>query len=81
MQQVRPKLDRLQQDPTQTPSTSIIGIMPKQLLDQQDFHDKDQGRTQAGHENYMYVDSYPTREQQIQADVKLPRHLHEEEHI
>ena len=48
---------------------SIIGIRPKQIKDEQVYHDKDQGRIQAGHENDMSIDPHPTIEQQIQADA------------
>ena len=43
MQRVRTKFDRLHQDPTQTSWMSIIGIRPKQLIGQYNYHDKDQG--------------------------------------
>ena len=39
--------------------------MPKQLIDQQDYHNNDQGRIQAGHEIDMCIEPYPTIEQQI----------------
>ena len=78
IERVRTKLDRLQQDPTQTPSTSIIGVRPHKL---QDYHNKDQGRIQVGHENDTCIDPYPAIGQQIQVDAILSRQLHEEEHI
>ena len=59
---------------------SIIGISPEQLIDQQDYLAKYQGKIQAGHE-MMCVHPYPIIEHQIQADTILSRQLHEEEHI
>ena len=81
MCRVRNKLDRLQQDIVQTPAMSIIDIRSKQLIDQQDNHDNDQGRIQAGHDNDACVDPYPTIEQQMWAVAILSRQLHEKEHI
>ena len=50
MQRVRKKLDRLQQDPTQTPYTSITGRRPKWLVDPQNYHDREKATIQANHE-------------------------------
>ena len=44
MQRNRTKLDRLQQDPTQTPSMYITGLRPKQVIEPQDYHDREFGR-------------------------------------
>ena len=40
------KLNGLQQDPIQRPSTSIVGIQPRQLLEQEyhNYHDRDKDR-------------------------------------
>ena len=65
MQRVRAKLDRFQQNPIQTPSTSIIGIRPDQPIEQHDYHETHQGRIQARNKNDMYIDPYPTREPQL----------------
>ena len=42
----------------------IIGLRPKQLIEQ-NYPDKHQGRIEAGHENNMCIDPYPTAKQQI----------------
>ena len=75
MQRVRTKLDRLQQEPTQTPSMFVIGIRPKQPIDQQDYHDKDQGRVKGTYEDDLCVHSYPTIKQKILADAYYPDRL------
>ena len=61
MQRVRTKLDRLHQDPAQTYLMSIIGMRPKELIGQYDYHYKDQGRIQASHENDICIDPYNTK--------------------
>ena len=80
-QRVRTKLNRLQQDPIQTPPTSIAGLWPRELLEQgyHDHHDKDQDRVQIRHEHDKYdmcIDTYPTMEQ-INADFIWYRQLQE----
>ena len=59
---------------------SIIGIRLEQLIEWHDYHNTDQGRIQARHENDMCIGPYHTTEQQIQADTILSRQIHEEEH-
>ena len=79
MQRVRIKLQKLQQDPTQTPSMSMVGLKPKQIVDQYDCHVMEQGKVQDTHGNDRYIGLYSTIEQQIRADAMLPRHIYEEE--
>ena len=75
MQRVRTKCNRLQQDPIQKPLTSITGIQPRELLEEDyyEHHNKDQDRVQVRHEHDLYVDLYSTKEQQIRADAILSR--------
>ena len=66
MQSIRMKLAKLQQDPTQTPGTSIIGSRAKKIIDQQDCNiNGEQGRNQEIYNTYMYSDPYPTIEHHI----------------
>ena len=41
---VNTQLQKLQQDPTLTPSTSTVGMWPKQLGNQHDYHTITQGK-------------------------------------
>ena len=67
MQRVRTKLKRLQQDATLTPSMSTVGLRPKQFVDQNAYHNMEQGNIQVTHDNDMYINPYSTLEQQIKS--------------
>ena len=56
------KRNSFQQDLIQTPSTSIVGICPRQLLEKeyQDYHDKYQDMIQMKNEHGMCIDLYAT---------------------
>ena len=51
MQRVRTRLQKLQQDPTLTPSMSTVGLRPKQFIDHHDCHVMEQGKGQDTHDN------------------------------
>ena len=44
MQRVRAKLQKLQQDPSLTPSPHMVRLRPKQFIDQHDYHAMEQGK-------------------------------------
>ena len=60
MQRMRARLERIQQDPLLTPSTSMVSIGPKQLIEPEyhDYPENDQDRIQIRHEHAMYVNQY-----------------------
>ena len=43
MQRVKTKLQKLQHDPTLTPSISVVGLRPKQFVDQHDYQYNETG--------------------------------------
>ena len=58
MQRVRARLDRIKQDSLLIPTTSKVGIIPKQLIEAE-YHvylENYQDREQVIHEHAMYVD-------------------------
>ena len=73
MQRVKTKLQKLQQDPTLTPSMSMAGIRPKQFVDQHDYHVMKQGTVQDTYDHDRCINPYFTIEQQIRADAMLQR--------
>ena len=86
MQRVRTKFNRLQQDQIQNPSTSIAGIWPRQLLEQEyhDYYDKVQDRVQMRHkhdDHEMCIDQYATTKQQKWTDAILSRQLQKEQQV
>ena len=81
IQRVRTKLKTLKQDPTLTPSMHMIGLRPKQLGEQQDYHEIEWGRDDIIYENDLCIDPYTTIEQQIRVVVILSRQSYEEEQI
>ena len=62
MQRIRTKLRRVQQDPTLTHSTSIVGLRLKQLGDQHDYDEIGQGRHPVRYENDMCINPHTTVE-------------------
>ena len=60
MQRVRTRLNIIQQDQLITPSTSIVGVRPKQLIESvyHDYPKNDLDRVQMIHDHAMYVDQY-----------------------
>ena len=79
MQRVKTKLQKLQQDPTFTPSMSMVGLRLKQFVHQQDYHIMKQGKVQDTFDCERYIGQYSTIEQQIRADVMLSRQIYNEE--
>ena len=81
MQRVRMRLDRIQQDPLLTPTTSLTGIKPKQLIrsDYQDYSVYDHYRHKMIHEHALYPEWNDSIEKQIREDVLVWRQLQEEE--
>ena len=78
MQRVQTKLQKLQQDPTLTPSMSTVGLRPKQFVDQHHYNIMKQGKTQDIHDNDRYIGQYSTIQWQIRADAMLSRLIYEE---
>ena len=76
MQRVRTKLQKLQQDPTLRPSTSMVGLRPKQFVDQHDYQIMEQGKVQDTCDNDRYIGCYSTIELQIRADAMLSRQIY-----
>ena len=76
---MKPKLQKLQQDPTLTLSTSTVGLWPKQRIDQHDYQTMTQCKIQDKHGHETCIDSYYAMEQQIREDAMLSRQIKEEE--
>ena len=74
MQKVRTRLDRIQ-DQLITPSTSMVGVEPKQLIEPEyhDYLNSNQDRVQTIHEHAMYDDRYDLTEKQLRVDTILLR--------
>ena len=79
MQRIKTKLQKLQQDPTLTPSISTVGIRPKQFVDQHDYHIMKQGNAQDTYDHDRYIGPYCTIQQQIWADTMLSTQIYEEQ--
>ena len=79
MHRVRTKLQKLQPDPPLTPSMSVVGLRPKQFVDQHDYHIMELGKVQDSHDNDGYIGLYSTIEQHIRADAISSRKIYEEE--
>ena len=71
----RPKLQKLQHEPTVTPSMSIVWPKPRQFVDPHDYHIMKQGKVQDAHDNDRYICKYSTIEQQIRAYAMLSRQI------
>ena len=57
----------------------MVGIRPKQFVDQHDYHVVKKGKVQDTYDHDRYICPYSTIEQQIRADVMLSRQIYEEE--
>ena len=79
MQIVWTKLHKVQQDPTLTPSMSMVGLKPKQFVDHHDYHIMKQGKFQDTHDNDRYNGLHSSIEQQVRADAMLSRQIYKEE--
>ena len=78
MQRVRTKLNKIQQDPLLTPTTSLTGIKPKQLIEPE-YPEYYHHREQMIHEHATYPEQNDLIKKQIRADALLSRQLQEEE--
>ena len=80
MQRVKIRLNRIQQDPLLTPTTSVTGFKPKQLIgpEYHDYHEYDHYRKQMIHEHAMYLEKNDLIKKLIRADALLSRQLQEE---
>ena len=81
MQRVRMRLNRIQKHPLLTPTTSLRGIKPKQLIgpEYHDYPENDCYREQMIHEHAINPEQNNLIEKQISADALLSRQLQEEE--
>ena len=79
MQRVETELQKLQQDPTLTPFVSMVGIWPKQYVDQHDYHVMKQSKVKGTYDHDRYIGPYSTTEQQIRANAMLLRQIYKEE--
>ena len=81
MQRVRMKLNRIQQDHLLTSTTSMAGIILKQLIEPEyhDYLDNDHYREQMIYEHTMYAEQNDLIEKQIRADTLLSSWLQDEE--
>ena len=79
MQRVKTELQKLQQDLTLTPSTSMVEIRPKQFVDQHDYHIMKQCTVQNTYDHDRHIGLYSTSEQQIRADAIFSRQIYNEE--
>ena len=57
----------------------VVGIRPKQIVEQHDYHGKKQSKVQGAYDHNRYICSYSLIEQQIRADAMLLRQLYEDE--
>ena len=75
MQRVRMRFNRITQDLLLTPTTSMVGVRPKQLTEPEyhDYLENDQYREQMIHEHIMHADQIYLTEKQIRADAILSR--------
>ena len=71
MQMMKMTLNKLQQDPTQTPVKSRVGSRPRKITSSLDYNDE--------REQYMNEGSYITNIYR-QIDSMLSRQFYEEEH-
>ena len=67
MQRARTKLKKITARPISNIFMSMVGLRPKQFVDQHDYHEMEQGKVT--HENDMYINLYSTIEQQIRVDA------------
>ena len=75
VQRVRTKLQKLQHDPTLTPSTSTVDLQPKQFINQHDYHTITQSKVHDTHDHDTYTNSSYAIEQQIRLDAMLSRQI------
>ena len=73
MYRVRNKFQKLQHDPTLTPSTSTTDLWPKQFIKQHDCDTMTQSKLHDTHDFDTYTNVYSAIEQQIRLDVMLSR--------
>ena len=57
----------------------MVGIGPKQIADQHDYHIMKQSKVQGAYGHDRYIDPYSTIEQQIRANAMLSRQIYGEE--
>ena len=79
MQRVKTKLQKLQKDSTLMPSMSMVGIRPKQFVDQNDYHVMKQSKVQGAYDHDRYIGPYSAIGQQTRADSMLWRQIYKEE--
>ena len=59
---------------------NMVGIRPKQFVDQHDYHIMKQSKGQGIYDHARYIGLYSTIEQQIRADTMLLRQIYKKEH-